>query len=623
MKIRFKEIHIKNFMSLGDVNIKLDNQGYVLVSGVNNNPVDLARSNGSGKSSIFEAIVWCLTGDTMRGNKDIVNCYSGDGANVTLLYDIDSTDYKLIRTKDDSVYKTNLLIYIDGEDKSGKGIRDSEKLLKEYLPDLTPSLIGSVIILGQGLPSRFTDNSPSGRKEVLEKLCKSDFMIEDLKERISSRKLALQSDLRSTEDKVLSTRTKLDLNRKELDSTKSLLNTYNNDTNYDNLIKDLEVALSNNEKELQSLTQQFETLDKQLNLIVIEQSQLAQKKSEVTNAIDLSYKEGIDKLREQATDISINIGTINNKLREIRNIKDVCPTCGQKLPDVHKPDVTQFETELTELTLQKQKIDSDLQSLMTKKQSEFDEAYKSFIEQETILSQKYNVTRIDRDKVAKDKDRVNNDIVTQNKYLTKYTLERQNIQTNIDNCKQKITQLEETIKCDESVLLYNNNVIEDINDRLSIISKFNTVVTRDFRGYLLQSVIEFINSKAKEYAVDIFETNLIDFVLDGNNITISYNGKQYEALSGGERQKVDLIIQFSIRDMLCQYTNFSTNLLALDEIFDNLDDLGSQKVIDLISTKLNDISSVFIISHHGNELNIPCDNELIVVKEPNGVSSIK
>lgn len=171
--------------------------------------------------------------------------------------------------------------------------------------------------------------------------------------------------------------------------------------------------------------------------------------------------------------------------------------------------------------------------------------------------------------------------------------------------------------------MYNTNVKEDIENRSQIISKFNTIITRDFRGYLLQSVIEFINNKAKEYAQDIFETDLIEFCLDGNNISISYNNKQYEALSGGERQKVDIIIQFSIRDMLCKYTNFSTNLLALDEIFDNLDDLGSQKIIDLISKKLSDISSVFIISHHGNELNIPCDNEVFVIKDVNGVSSVQ
>ena len=125
--------------------------------------------------------------------------YSSDGIHLN----IDNTDYRLIRSKEHSTYKTNLKIFINDEDKSGKGIRDSEALLKEYIPDLTSSLLGSVILLGQGLPQRFTNNTPSGRKEVLEKLSKSDFMIEDLKNRITNRKSELNTELRTCEDDIL------------------------------------------------------------------------------------------------------------------------------------------------------------------------------------------------------------------------------------------------------------------------------------------------------------------------------------------------------------------------------------------------------------------------------------
>ena len=96
-----------------------------------------------------------------------------------------------------------LKIIKNGEDISGKGVKDTSKILLEYLPDLTSSLIGSVIILGQGLPQRFSNNTPSGRKEVLEKLSKSDFMIADLKDRISNRKKTLSDKLRTIEDNIL------------------------------------------------------------------------------------------------------------------------------------------------------------------------------------------------------------------------------------------------------------------------------------------------------------------------------------------------------------------------------------------------------------------------------------
>mgnify|MGYP003294812544 CR=1 FL=1 len=167
MKILFQSIHIENFLSIGNATIELNDSGYTLVNGINQNPDDSAKSNGSGKSTIFDAIVYSLTGETIRGSKDVVNIHGNDGALVELNFVVGHDEYKIIRTKDHSKYKTNLKIYINGEDKSGKGIADSKKLLAEYLPDLTSSLLGSVIVLGQGLPQRFTNNSPAGRKEVL------------------------------------------------------------------------------------------------------------------------------------------------------------------------------------------------------------------------------------------------------------------------------------------------------------------------------------------------------------------------------------------------------------------------------------------------------------------------
>jgi len=73
--------------------------------------------------------------------------------------------------------------------------------------------------------------------------------------------------------------------------------------------------------------------------------------------------------------------------------------------------------------------------------------------------------------------------------------------------------------------------------------------------------------------------------------------------------------------MLCKYLNFSCNILILDEILDNLDDVGSNKIIDLLSSELNDVSSVFVISHR-SDFTIPCDNEINVIKGADKISSI-
>jgi ABC-type multidrug transport system ATPase subunit len=73
--------------------------------------------------------------------------------------------------------------------------------------------------------------------------------------------------------------------------------------------------------------------------------------------------------------------------------------------------------------------------------------------------------------------------------------------------------------------------------------------------------------------------------------------------------------------MLSQFLNFSSNILVLDEIFDNLDSIGCQRVLDLISNKLLDVSSIFIVTHH-SDIQIPNDNEIVIVKDGNGISKV-
>ena len=43
----------------------------------------------------------------------------------------------------------------------------------------------------------------------------------------------------------------------------------------------------------------------------------------------------------------------------------------------------------------------------------------------------------------------------------------------------------------------------------------------------------------------------------------------------------------------------------------------------MISSKLNDLDTIFIISHRSGSLGIPVDNEIIIEKNENGISSIK
>ena len=185
--IDFEKVIIHNFGSYGHTELDLKSKGFCLVSGKNNFKKDNALSNGSGKSFIWSAICYAITGETLNGlrtNLKNINIEDDNKCYVKLLFKVNADEYEITRHV---APKSDLQIIKNGTDVSGKTYRESEKKLGDLLPDLTHDLIASTIIIGQGMPNKFSSFSPSGRKELLEKLTKSDFMIEDIKNRIALR----------------------------------------------------------------------------------------------------------------------------------------------------------------------------------------------------------------------------------------------------------------------------------------------------------------------------------------------------------------------------------------------------------------------------------------------------
>lgn len=624
MKLIFKSLSIENFMSIGKVDIAFESlTGFNTIIGENYMIQDNAKSNGSGKSSIFEALIWCLTGETIRGNKDVVNHNTEGGTQVSVEFICDENIFKIDRYKNHSKFKTNLLISVNGEDKSGKGIRDTEKLLESYLPELTASLIGSVIVLGQGLPSRFTNNTPSARKEVLEKLTQSDFMIEDIKNKIQNRKVDLTSRLRDIEDEELQLSTKISMLSQRISNLSNELNSLEDVEHLNILRRELEDLIIKHKKTIEISTIQYKEVESRIQEVKSSYDELETLMNSSLSSLKDEYAEKRAQIMSQIAVVEASSNALKKKIAEAKKITDICPTCGQKLPGVYVPNTQADEQELESLCsrITQLSIDNDRlrEQYLVTLWGEVESTYKpelSLLSNELITLQAKRNEAINGKATAEDAIRnIERRILGIDGNIQLYESKKTSLIKEIENCRAHITQYEASKSGANIVKL-------DVEQHISVVNKFETIVKRDFRGYLLQDIIVYIDKRSKEYCRTIFNTDLIDFSLDGNNISITYNGKSYEALSGGERQKVDIIVQFAIRDVLCAYTGFHTNIIVLDEIFDNLDDTGSKQVIDLISHKLTDISSIFIISHHAKELNLPYDRELIIRKDENGVSSL-
>lgn len=617
--IKFNCVKLNNFLSYKEAELRLDRNGFILVNGENKNPTDNSLSNGCGKSSLFNAIAWCLTGQTTSGIKDVSNIYLNETTSVEVDFNINDTKYKVVRTKNPS----NIKIYINGEDKSGKGIRDGEQLLAEYIPSLTSTLINSVIILGQGLPQRFTANTPAGRKETLEKLSNSDFMIAEIKDRIARRKTYLNTEIRNIEDSKLKLETELNLNNQSIEKTEEDINNLLAEN-----IKDKEIKLEEEQYNLGQKKLERDRLSEKLTEEEDEVGQIEYNHSELLSnnlyKVDefKSKLTNTDELLNEVNELNSEIKVKEQELEKLKNIKDTCPTCGQKLPDVHVVDTTSLEQEIGELTHIFDVKRAELDRIIEEKHelvNNFKEQLSIEVKEHEELLNKAKFSLVNKRNTLKSTEREVQDL----------EISVNTIKLEIDNYENKLNALKNTldnlkVSVNNSKEEYQRLDVELINkqEHLAVINKMESLVKRDFRTFLLSNVIEYLNNKCQEYSQVVFNTTELVISQDKNNISIKYAEKEYETLSGGEKQKVDVIIQLAIRDMLRTYLDFSSNILVLDEITDSLDIVGASQLLNLITTKVTDVEAIYIISHH-TDFEIPIDDEILIVKESDSFSRIK
>ena len=76
----------------------------------------------------------------------------------------------------------------------------------------------------------------------------------------------------------------------------------------------------------------------------------------------------------------------------------------------------------------------------------------------------------------------------------------------------------------------------------------------------------------------------------------------YASFSEGEKQKIDLALLFTWREIAKMKNSASTNLLILDEVFDSSLDQGSTDELMKILRGLGKDANLFVISHKGDIL---------------------
>lgn len=412
MKLDFKKITLRNFLSFGNVpqSIDLNKDHLRVITGENKdkseNPDD---KNGIGKSTIFEAIHYALFGDSIN-NKirlgSLINNINKKNMYVILTFEKDGVEYEITRGRLPNV----LLLKRNGEeiiDESQGDSRETQKDIEKIL-GIDEMLFDQIMCLTRKVPMYY-NQSLGNQKMILEKILGIDMIskkIEALKERIKSTK----NEYNNEEFRINTLRTQNENLKATIDkqieamefSRKTRLENLNNlKKNYESIIEELSKIDFDKEMENFKLLEQYlaqEGVNKQnqqlKDSIMKSINNIEKEKGLTQNIIDTFLSINIeeehenhlynDKLKQEQDEYlkeesSINayktrlnqwmIPNINNitksiedKRKEIDNLKDaICPTCGQIMDKENAQKVRESLTkQLNDLLNEQQKQDMEI-----------------------------------------------------------------------------------------------------------------------------------------------------------------------------------------------------------------------------------------------------------------------
>ena len=650
MDRRFKELDIENFRSIDKAHIVLENQGTVIVKGINEYE-DNATSNGSGKSSIFEAIVFALFEETSSGEKDVANRVINNGFCINLKLEIDGIEYTIVRESKKG-NKSIVVIYKNDVDISARNKTDTNKLIQDLL-GINKNIFLDSVFLSQSVSTNLASLSPTQRKERLEILTNTDITINNFKEKLKEQQTnfeslcvdtekninKIQGNIDSLQNQKQNIQIKIDeineqIRQRDLlgnveDIEKQLKELQQNSDNYkmqindldNNIITDIEKQIENKRLEGEENRNQKSELEKQLN----------DKRQEYNN-IQLD----ITSVQSQIGYYKSDIIKINEQIEEIKN-SDKCPTCGRKYEnsneehikqkiESYNKDIESYNKQIEDMTKEVEEKNKQLELV----QNEGIKLHSQVDEIDSLVQQNNNeVKQIEDIKKQKIQEKFNlqqqQQVIEQN--IQNLRDKKEQILSfkvgNIDEFKQMLLDTDNNLQTMQKDLEVKQEELETNNNYVGSIKHSLQLVTKDFRTYLLQNSITYLNTLLKNYSIKLFsnEKDIIHITQDDTKLNIQLGDATYESLSGGEKTRVNIALLLAQKSLASTIGNISCNIIILDEILGYCDAQAEENVINLITMELESLESIYMVSH--KEIPIAYDTQLIVIKNKSGLSNIR
>ncbi len=544
--ILFETIRWKNFLSTGNhfSEIKFNQHASTLITG----------SNGSGKSTVLDALTFGLFGKPFRkiNKSQLINSMNEKDTKVEVEFSISKTDWKVVRGIKPNVFE----IHRDGKclDQFANA-NDQQKWFEQNVLKMNYKSFTQIVILGSSTFVPFMQLTSSNRREVIEDLL--DIKI------FSSMNSIIKEKIRGIKEEVKV----LTLKKESLNDKVAMQEKFMNE-----IASQGKDRINENKEKIATLFTEsdgYVSANEQLENDVFD---LTKRQEEVTGATEKLRKLGNIKGK-----LSQRVSTIT-KEHKFFTEHTVCSTCGQDIEeDFRINKIADAQTKAKELQ---------------SGYKELEEAIKNEEEREhqfTTLSKE--ITQLTHG-ISKNNTRISGcqrqirDLESEIQRLTDQLADRNTEHEKLATFQESLRTTYDELSSRKDTINYNNfmyGLLKDGGVKTHIIKKYLPLINQQVNRYL--QIMDFYTN----------------FTLDEEfNETIQspiHEDFSYASFSEGEKMRIDLALLFTWREVARMKNSVNTNLLILDEIFDSsLDEMGTEYFTKIIRFVIKD-ANVFVISH--------------------------
>jgi DNA repair exonuclease SbcCD ATPase subunit len=588
--ITLQKITIEGFGSIqGPFTYTLDRLGVNLILG----------ENGVGKTTILNALCWCLYKQTLKKGSSIEPWTNNQGKNyrgimVSVNYSDGKNKYQVTRCKDfkGNIGKPNnkggdkLFFFKDGELADKKYKSNIQPLIERTL-GYSFNLFKNAILFGQEVERLMKESGPNKRK-VFEEAFDTSFL-EEAREIVNKRLQNSQYD----EERLLHNVSVLEKVIKDFDiNTKEHVK--NKNDNIKRYLKDLKRLrdwVSTTERKQQDEIY----LEKRIRRLQLKVEDLQKRTNSSISDEEFRLNMWMNtKQQEWETtwdDVKATLASFRDKLN--------CPECKRPMSKEHiKNHQKKTAQRLKTLKKKAKKLMAESKELKTK--------YKKV--KEDLAAQKENLLTLQGLKLQlgvllKQRDT----LIAENALLdSRQNQEIPALKKNIQSLKKQKRVLQENRKREKKGLTDN---LERMRVELAKRLKKNETdrwLVKDplsangIRAYIFDSMLEDLNFHLAVYTPFIgFHIKVyIELETARKDIRICINKKKqevpYEDLSKGQKQLTDYILALAINDTIT--STKPINVFLMDEVFESLSKNNVEIVGNLIMRK-SQTCSVHIITH--------------------------